>query len=158
MKFPNKGFTRCIFAQHLENTTAAVMNTIDTLLEALDHSDDLSIEALEQILQSNLPSREEILAAWAEFQPLHGQHLLSAPEHPVVYDEGIDRPQPRLDVMRGNGMTTTVGRLRPCNLLDWKFVLTSHNVLRGAAGAAILNAEVLARLGKLNPARKAVLV
>jgi len=84
--------------------------------------------------------------------------LTLEPGAAVVYDEGIDRPQPRLDVMRGNGMTTTVGRLRPCNLLDWKFVLTSHNVLRGAAGAAILNAEVLARLGKLNPARKAVLV
>jgi aspartate-semialdehyde dehydrogenase len=92
---------------------------------------------------------EQMLAAWAEFQPLKAHHLPSAPEHPVIYNEGADRPQPRLDVMNGNGMSTTVGRLRPCSLLDWKFVLLSHNTLRGAAGAAVLNAEVLAKLGKL---------
>jgi hypothetical protein len=49
-------------------------------------------------------------------------------------------------------MTVTVGRLRPCNVLDWKFVLLSHNTVRGAAGATILNAEMLASLGKLPPA------
>ncbi len=91
---------------------------------------------------------EEILAAWSEFMPLNGQHLPSAPAHPVEFDAGIDRPQPRLDKMRGNGMSTTVGRLRPCTLLDWKFVLLSHNTIRGAAGAALLNAEILAVLGK----------
>lgn len=95
-------------------------------------------------------SREQILAAWAEFAPLAGQRLPSAPEQPVEYDASPDRPQPRLDKMRGNGMAATVGRLRECNLLDWKFVLTSHNTIRGAAGAAVLNAEVLARLGKLD--------
>ncbi len=92
---------------------------------------------------------EQILAAWSEFQPLRAHHLPSAPEQPVVYNEGADRPQPRLDVMNGNGMSTTVGRLRLCTLLDWKFVLLSHNTLRGAAGAAVLNAEVLAKLNKL---------
>ncbi len=95
-------------------------------------------------------SREQILAAWAEFTPLAGQRLPSAPDQPVEYDAAVDRPQPRLDKMRGNGMAATVGRLRECNLLDWKFVLTSHNTIRGAAGAAVLNAEVLARLGKLD--------
>ena len=60
-----------------------------------------------------------------------------------------DRPQPRLDRMRGAGMAATVGRLRPCGLLDWKFVALSHNTIRGAAGATILNAELLASLGKL---------
>ncbi len=94
-------------------------------------------------------THDEILKAWAGFQPLDGRDLPSAPKLPVVYNEKIDRPQPRLDVMNGNGMSTTVGRLRPCSLLDWKFVLTTHNVIRGAAGAAILNAEVLARSGKL---------
>ncbi len=63
-----------------------------------------------------------------------------------------DRPQPRLDKMRGAGMAATVGRLRPCNLLDWKFTVLSHNTIRGAAGAALLNAELLVRLGKLTPA------
>src|ERR1700677_3438161 len=95
-------------------------------------------------------TREEIVAAWNEFLPLQGQHLPTAPDRPVEYDAGIDRPQPRLDRMRGNGMAVTVGRLRECNLLDWKFVVLSHNTIRGAAGAAVLNAEVLARTGKLD--------
>ncbi|HEX6494405.1 MAG TPA: aspartate-semialdehyde dehydrogenase [Acidobacteriaceae bacterium] len=95
-------------------------------------------------------TREEVLAAWSEFAPLAGQRLPSAPDQPVEFDASVDRPQPRLDRMRGNGMSTTVGRLRDCSLLDWKFVLLSHNTIRGAAGAAVLNAEVLARLGKLD--------
>jgi aspartate-semialdehyde dehydrogenase len=97
---------------------------------------------------------EEIVAAWEGFAPLTGQHLPSAPDSPVEYDHAVDRPQPRLDRMRGKGMTTVVGRLRPCSLLDWKFVLLSHNTIRGAAGAAILNAEVLARLGKFETKKK----
>jgi len=101
-------------------------------------------------------TREEILAAWSEFLPLQGQHLPTAPSQPVEYDAGVDRPQPRLDRMRGNGMTTTVGRLRECSLLDWKFVVLSHNTIRGAAGAAVLNAEVLALLGKLDKLSVAV--
>jgi aspartate-semialdehyde dehydrogenase len=95
-------------------------------------------------------TREEVLAAWSEFIPLAGQRLPSAPDQPVEFDPSVDRPQPRLDRMRGNGMASTVGRLRECSLLDWKFVVLSHNTIRGAAGAAVLNAEVLARLGKLD--------
>ena len=95
-------------------------------------------------------TQEEILAAWAEFQPLANQHLPSAPLQPIEYAPEPTRPQPRLDLMRGNGMATTVGRLRPCNLFDWKFTLLSHNTIRGAAGAAILNAEILAVLGKFD--------
>src|SRR3954471_7874823 len=94
-------------------------------------------------------TREDILAAWAEFRPLAGQHLPMAPEQPVEWTPQEDRPQPRLDRNRGRGMGVTVGRLRPCGLLDWKFTLISHNTIRGAAGAAILNAELLASLGKL---------
>jgi aspartate-semialdehyde dehydrogenase len=103
-------------------------------------------------------TREEILAAWAEFDPLHGQHLPTAPENPVQFEDAPDRPQPRLDRMRGAGMAATVGRLRECPLLDWKFVVLSHNTIRGAAGAAVLNAEVLARLGKLKPVKAAAAV
>ncbi|WP_158793522.1 aspartate-semialdehyde dehydrogenase [Granulicella sp. L60] len=95
-------------------------------------------------------TREEVLAAWSEFAPLEGQHLPTAPTQPVEFDAGVDRPQPRLDRMRGSGMAATVGRLRECTLLDWKFVVLSHNTIRGAAGAAVLNAEVLARMGKLD--------
>ena len=98
---------------------------------------------------------EQIVEAWKNFQPLSGKghnglHLPSAPLSPVVYEHGDTRPQPRLDLMAGNGMATTVGRLRPCTLFDWKFTLLSHNTIRGAAGAAILNAEILAVLGKFD--------
>ncbi|MGA2206125.1 MAG: aspartate-semialdehyde dehydrogenase [Terracidiphilus sp.] len=96
--------------------------------------------------------REDILAAWSEFKPLAGLGLPFAPQQPIQWVEQNDRPQPRLDRNRGKGMTVTVGRLRPCNVLDWKFVLLSHNTVRGAAGATILNAEMLASLGKLEPA------
>ncbi len=100
-------------------------------------------------------TQEQILQAWQEFQPLQGKglnglHLPSAPLFPVEYAPEDARPQPRLDLMRGNGMTTTVGRLRPCNLFDWKFTLFSHNTIRGAAGAAVLNAEILAVMGKFD--------
>jgi aspartate-semialdehyde dehydrogenase len=100
-------------------------------------------------------TREEILAAWSEFRPLAGQDLPTAPDQPVQWAEQADRPQPRLDRNRGKGMAVTVGRLRPCGLLDWKFVVLSHNTIRGAAGATILNAELLASLGKLEPVAEA---
>jgi aspartate-semialdehyde dehydrogenase len=94
--------------------------------------------------------REEIIAAWngysAEPQQLK---LPSAPERPVIYLEASDRPQPRFDIDMGAGMTTAVGRLRPCGVLDWKFTVLSHNTIRGAAGAAILNAELLKAKGYL---------
>jgi aspartate-semialdehyde dehydrogenase len=96
-------------------------------------------------------TREELLAAWAEFQPLKGQDLPTAPAQPVEWIAAEDRPQPRLDKNRGRGMTASVGRLRPCGLLDWKFTVLSHNTIRGAAGAAIVNAELLLSLGKLEP-------
>lgn len=109
------------------------------------HTESVSIEL------ASKPTREEILAAWREFQPLRGKNLPTAPEQPIEYAPAEDRPQPRLDRMRGRGMTATVGRLRPCSLLDWKFTVLSHNTIRGAAGAALLNAELLASQGKLLP-------
>ncbi len=74
----------------------------------------------------------------------------SAPAQAIVYDAAPDRPQPRFDVDRGNGMTVSVGRLRPCGVLDWKFTVLSHNTIRGAAGAALLNAELLKVQGYLS--------
>ena len=96
-------------------------------------------------------TREELIAAWTEFAPLAGKDLPTAPAQPIEYLTAVDRPQPRLDRMRGAGMAATVGRLRPCSLLDWKFTVLSHNTIRGAAGAALLNAELLVSLGKLDP-------
>jgi aspartate-semialdehyde dehydrogenase len=93
---------------------------------------------------------EEIIAKWNEFRSLPQEmRLPSAPEQPVRYVTPSDRPQPRFDADCGNGMTTTVGRLRPCGVLDWKFTALSHNTIRGAAGAALLNAELLKVQGYL---------
>jgi len=93
---------------------------------------------------------EQIIAAWNSYraEPQELQ-LPSAPEKPIVYLEASDRPQPRFDVDMGAGMTTAVGRLRPCSVLDWKFTVLSHNTIRGAAGAAVLNAELLKAKGYL---------
>ncbi|HEY7353443.1 MAG TPA: aspartate-semialdehyde dehydrogenase [Terriglobales bacterium] len=92
----------------------------------------------------------EILEAWEEFTGIpQKEKFPTAPEVPVRYLDSTDRPQPRLDVESGRGMTTTVGRLRHCPVLDWKFTVLSHNTIRGAAGAALLNAELLKSQGYL---------
>jgi len=132
--------------QPLEAPVSAMCNRVPVLE---GHTECVSVKLRKPA------TREEILAAWEEFQPLSGKgheglHLPSAPLSPVEYAPEDTRPQPRLDLMRGNGMATTVGRLRPCNLFDWKFTLLSHNTIRGAAGAALLNAEILAVLGKFD--------
>ena len=96
-------------------------------------------------------TKDEIISAFTNFRSkIADLNLPSAPKQPVFYDPAPDRPQPRLDINRGAGMTTSVGRLRPCNLLDWKFTVLSHNTIRGAAGAAILNAELLKVKGHLD--------
>ena len=73
--------------------------------------------------------------------------LPSAPKKAVTFVDGIDRPQPRLDRGLGNGMTVSVGRLRPCPILDVRMVGLVHNTIRGAAGAALNNAELLKAKG-----------
>jgi aspartate-semialdehyde dehydrogenase len=93
---------------------------------------------------------EEIIGAWNEFRCLPQKlKLPTAPEQPVIYETAPDRPQPRLDRDRGRGMAAVVGRLRPCNIFDWKFTVLSHNTIRGAAGAAVLNGELLKAQGYL---------
>jgi aspartate-semialdehyde dehydrogenase len=93
---------------------------------------------------------DEMIAAWNDFQAEPQQlRLPSAPGQPVVYMTAADRPQPRFDCDLGAGMSTAVGRLRRCNVLDWKFTVLSHNTIRGAAGAALLNAELLKAKGYL---------
>ena len=69
--------------------------------------------------------------------------LPTAPEFPIVYHDAANRPQPRLDAGRGRGMTVSVGRLRPCPVLSIKLAALGHNTIRGAAGAAVLNAELM---------------
>lgn len=95
-------------------------------------------------------SREEILAAWRDFAGAPQRlGLPSAPGRPVLHLQAPDAPQPRLHRSLENGMATVVGRLRPCPLLGWKFVLLTHNTLRGAAGGAILAAELAVAEGCL---------
>jgi len=118
------------------------------------HTESVSIKLGKKM--GRAVTQDDILAAWAEFNPLAGQGLPMAPNQPVEWAPQSDRPQPRLDRNRGRGMAVTVGRLRPCNVLDWKFTVLSHNTIRGAAGAAILNAELLASLGKLEPVSEIV--
>lgn len=90
------------------------------------------------------PAAAELVDAFRSFtgRP-QTEALPGAPERPIEYLDEANRPQPRLDVDRGDGMTVTTGRLRPCPVLDWKFVALGHNTIRGAAGAAILNAELM---------------
>ncbi|MBV9441843.1 MAG: aspartate-semialdehyde dehydrogenase [Acidobacteriaceae bacterium] len=94
------------------------------------------------------PELREIQTAIEDFRglPQH-RELPSAPQRPVIYMAQADRPQPRRDAARENGMSVFVGRLRPCPVFDWKFVACGHNTIRGAAGAAVLNAELMVAEG-----------
>jgi aspartate-semialdehyde dehydrogenase len=94
------------------------------------------------------PSVEDIIHALETFSGRpQDLKLPSAPTPPIVVSRENNRPQPRLDVDRGDGMAVTVGRIRPCQALYAKFVALGHNTVRGAAGAAILNAELMAAEG-----------
>ncbi|MBN2518801.1 MAG: aspartate-semialdehyde dehydrogenase family protein, partial [Candidatus Altiarchaeota archaeon] len=96
------------------------------------------------------PSKEEMLKIWKNFKAEPQKLKLPlAPEQPIIYREEPDRPQPRLDRDVDKGMAVTVGRLRECNVFDWRFVGLSHNTVRGAAGGGILNAELLKAKGYL---------
>ena len=96
----------------------------------------------------NKPSKEEILAAWADFKGVPQElELPSAPKQFIRYFEEDNRPQAKLDRMEGNGMSVTAGRLREDHVYDYKFIGLSHNTLRGAAGGAVLLAELLAAKG-----------
>ena len=97
------------------------------------------------------PTKEEILSAWANFKGEPQElKLPSAPEQFLQYFEEDNRPQAKLDRMAGKGMSVTVGRLREDSIYDYKFVGLSHNTLRGAAGGAVLLAELLAAKGYFN--------
>ena len=99
---------------------------------------------------SSKPSEADLMNAFRTFQAVPQQrNLPSAPRFPVQYMVEADRPQPRKDVERERGMVTFVGRLRACPVFDWKFVALGHNTVRGAAGAAVLNAELMHSEGLL---------
>ncbi len=90
------------------------------------------------------PSIDDVIAAFRAFRGRPQElELPTAPPNPVVWMAQTDRPQPRLDAERDGGMAVSVGRVRPCRVLDVKFVALGHNTIRGAAGAAVLNAELM---------------
>lgn len=109
------------------------------------HTVCISVETEEK------PELEAIRRAFDEFRGLPQERKLpSAPLRPVIYMEQADRPQPRRDAERENGMAVFVGRLRECPVFDYKFLACGHNTVRGAAGAAVLNAELMLTEGLLD--------
>jgi len=94
------------------------------------------------------PGLDEIKKIWTEFRSVPQElNLPFAPSRPIIYREEENRPQPRKDRDADKGMAISVGRLRKCSVLDIKFVTVSHNLIRGAAGGGILNAELLKAKG-----------
>jgi len=94
------------------------------------------------------PDLEEVKNIWRNFSSLPQElKLPSAPTPPIIYRDEPDRPQPSKDRDTGNGMAVTLGRLRPCNVFDIRFVGLHHNTVRGAAGGSILTAELLVAKG-----------
>ena len=113
------------------------------------HVRDGHLEAV-TVKLSQKASRDDVEAAIRDFRsPIDELELPSAPRPAIYIEKDIQRPQPRLDRDRGNGMAVVVGPVQPCAVLDYKFRLCSHNTIRGAAGAAILNAELLYKKGML---------
>jgi aspartate-semialdehyde dehydrogenase len=108
-------------------------------VEVLDgHTETVAVSLSKKVTEADL------IEAFNTFRGLpQERELPSAPPRPVIYMTQPDRPQPRRDVNRDNGMTVFLGRLRECPVLDWKFLAMGHNTVRGAAGAAVLNAELM---------------
>lgn len=99
----------------------------------------------------NKPTVEDAIQVLENFRgPAEVQQMPTAPERPILVRYDSDRPQPRRDRDAGNGMSVSVGRIRPCNLFDLRMVCVVHNTVRGAAGGSVLNAELLYAKGLLD--------
>jgi aspartate-semialdehyde dehydrogenase len=134
----------CVRAGHVEPHATRISAQTTRVAVQNGHTESISVALAQQ------PTAEELISAWTNFRGRPQElDLPSAPRHPLVYLNERNRPQPALDVDRGAGMTVSVGRLRPCNVLDYKFFALGHNTIRGAAGAAVLNAELMHREGIL---------
>jgi aspartate-semialdehyde dehydrogenase len=130
---------------HIEPLAARVSAHCNRVGVVDGHTEAVSVEF------SSKPSEADLRRALDGFSALPQQRSLpSAPPRPVIYMEEANRPQPRKDAERERGMAAFVGRLRACPALDWKFVVLSHNTIRGAAGAAVLNAELMHSEGMLD--------
>lgn len=105
------------------------------------------VMSVELARKADIAEVEAAIAGWRGASEACG--LPSAPDRPLIVTSDPDRPQPRRDVNAGNGMSVTVGRVRKDPLLDVKLVAMGHNIIRGAAGASILNAELMAATGRI---------
>jgi aspartate-semialdehyde dehydrogenase len=130
---------------HIEPLAAKVSAHCNRVAVVDGHTEAVSLEF------SSKPSEADLRRALETFRGLPQERdLPSAPKQPVIYMEEANRPQPRKDAERERGMAAFVGRLRQCPALDYKFVVLSHNTIRGAAGAAVLNAELMHSEGMLD--------
>jgi aspartate-semialdehyde dehydrogenase len=112
---------------------------------------DGHFEAVSVALKKSNVVVEDIVETLSSFRALPQElELPSAPQRPLIVRPERDRPQPLYDRDEGNGMSVVVGRVRPCPVLDFKFMVLGHNTIRGAAGAAVLNAELLKAKGYLD--------
>jgi aspartate-semialdehyde dehydrogenase len=112
---------------------------------------DGHFEAVSVALKKSNVVVEDIVETLSSFRALPQElELPSAPQRPLIVRPERDRPQPLYDRDEGHGMSVVVGRVRPCPVLDFKFVVLGHNTIRGAAGAAVLNAELLKARGYLD--------
>ncbi|GAB4550444.1 MAG: aspartate-semialdehyde dehydrogenase [Anaerolineae bacterium] len=108
------------------------------------------LEAVSLSLE-NPATPEEVIRVWRDWSPLPQQlNLPTAPHPPLVVRPEPDRPQTRLDRDAGRGMAVSVGRVRTCDILDIKFTVLGHNTIRGAAGASVLNAELMVARGMID--------
>jgi aspartate-semialdehyde dehydrogenase len=112
--------------------------------------EDGHTEAVSLSLRSDA-TLEDLIEAWRKFRALpQERNLPSAPKHPIIVREERDRPQAKFDVNAEGGMAAVVGRVRICPVLQFKYTTLSHNTVRGAAGAALLNAELMKSEGYLD--------
>ena len=94
---------------------------------------------------------EDLIEAWRRYRSVPQEKQLPfAPKHPIIVREERDRPQPKFDIAVEHGMATVIGRVRECKVLQFKYTALSHNTIRGAAGAALLNAELMKSEGYLD--------
>jgi aspartate-semialdehyde dehydrogenase len=137
-----------ILGRYHEGTVDAAPMNVSAQCNRVNVSDGhLAAVRVKLVRSATIAQVREALASFtARPQELR---LHSAPAQPIIVREESDRPQPRLDRDAGDGMSITIGRLQSDNVLDYRFVALSHNTIRGAAGAAILNAELLLAMGKL---------
>ena len=123
---------------HVANANIRISAACNRVATQDGHLEAASVEFLTK------PTLDQVRSAMIQFtsEP-QALNLPTAPARPIVVRDEPDRPQPRLDRDEGNGMSSVVGRIRECNVLDYKFLVLGHNTIRGAAGGTLLNAELL---------------